>query len=255
MNEYALITGASSGIGLAFAHTFAQKGHNLILVARSEDKLKAIAADLSSKYSIKVEVVVKDLSLAVSSDQLYTDVKKAGWYVKYLVNNAGLGVGGKFLEADLQDNVNLVNLNIINLIKLTNLFGKEMLEGQGGKILNVASIAAFFPGPFLSTYYASKSFVLSFTEALAAEYSQSNVSFTALCPGLTESKFGERAGVEKSSFWTQKKMKADEVTEIGYKALMKGQTIVIPGITNRIFVSIAKRMPRALLAKLIKSLF
>lgn len=255
MNEYALITGASSGIGLAFAHTFAQKGNNVILVARSGEKLKALAQELTNRYSINAEVIVKDLVKPESASEILSEVKSKGWYVKYLVNNAGLGVGGKFLEANLEDNVNLVNLNILNLIKLTNLFGKEMLAGKGGKILNVASIAAFFPGPYLSTYYASKAFVLSFTEALAAEYYNTNVTFTALCPGLTESNFGESAGVEKSSFWTQKKMSAEEVSEIGYNALMQGRTIIIPGLANKIFVSLAKRIPRAWLAAFIKRLF
>jgi len=255
MNEYALITGASSGIGLALAYEFASKGHNLVLVARTEDTLKEVAKALESQYAIKTVIIPKDLSKPESAIQLFKDLEKQNIYIKYLVNNAGIGVGGKYLESSMEDNVNLVNLNIINLIELTHLFAKKMLATNGGKVLNVASIAAFFPGPYLSTYYASKAFVLSFTEGLAAEYSNSNVTFTALCPGLTESNFGKRAGVEKSSFWTQKKMSAEEVAKIGYSAMQAGKTIIIPGLSNRIFVSIAKRIPRALLAQFIKKLF
>ncbi len=249
----ALITGASAGIGLELAHVFARHGHNLILVARSADKLRDLADDLKGRYGISARILVKDLSGPGSPAQVLEEIQNQKISVDILVNNAGFGTYGLFAETNLEKELELIRLNISALTHLAKLFLPGMLARKSGKIMNVASTAAFQPGPLMAVYYASKSYVLSFSEALATELSGTGVSVTALCPGPTESEFQKTAGIhENLLLFKLTMMKARKVAEIGYAGLMKGKRIVIPGFLNRLLPFGVRIAPRGLVTTIVR---
>ena len=249
----ALITGPSAGIGLELAWIFAEHGYDLVLVARSADKLRRLAEDLKSRHGISAHVIVKDLSNPTAPLQIFQEIQNQKIPVEILVNNAGFGTYGPFAETSLEKELELIRLNISALTQLTKLFLPAMLERKSGKIMNVASTAAFQPGPLMAVYYASKSYVLSFSEALAAELSGTGVSVTVLCPGPTESDFQKTAGIDgKILLFRLTMMKARKVAKIGYDGLMKKKRIVIPGFTNRLLPFGVRIAPRCLVTSLVQ---
>ncbi len=243
----ALITGASSGIGLEFARVFAAEKNNLVLVARSEDKLNELAAELTSKYGIAVKVIAADLSKVDEVQKVYDTCKTENIEIEYLVNNAGFGTYGFFVETDWNKTEQMIDLNIKSVTKLCRLFIPEMVKRKSGKILNVASTAAFQPGPTMAVYFASKSYVLFLSEALYNELQGTGVTVTCLCPGATESGFQKAAAMENSSLVKNKKLPdAAEVAEFGYKAMMAGKMTVIHGFLNKLLTASVRFSPRKL---------
>ncbi len=253
--EYALITGASSGIGLEFAKVFASKKINLVLVARSVDKLNSLANELESNYQIKVEVINIDLSVSENIYILYEKISEAKIKIKYLINNAGFGLKGEFLDLNLGLQQDMLRLNIESLTTLCWLFGRSMKKKKSGYILNVASVAAFFPGPYMSVYYATKSYVMSFSLALAEELNKYGVVVNVLCPGPTESKFSDTANMGNSFLFKLTKLATSkDVAEFGYKQLIKEKRISIYGLNNKVIVFISKMFPKIIFSKLISFL-
>ena len=254
----ALITGASGGIGAAFATELAQRQHNLILVARSEAKLQQLAAQLQQEFNILVEIIVQDLTAPGATTAVFDAVVQKGWTVDLLVNNAGFGDYGAFADRPLAKQVEMIQLNIVALVELSHLFLSEMRQRRSGSIINVASIAAFQPMPYLSIYAATKAFVLSFSEALWAENKDLGIRVLAVCAGPTESDFFKAAEFPPSlaSSSGQKLVSADEVVRDALKALDKKQSnVVTGGFLNQIIVNMPRFMPRQLLVNSVAKLF
>jgi uncharacterized protein len=257
MNKTALITGASTGIGFEFAKLFAADGYNLVLIARDEQKLREIAGSLPSKFNISVKIYPKDLSVTGDIEKLVRQIREDVGTIEVLVNNAGFGLSGAFVDTDLARELEMIQLNVVSLVIFTKLWAKEMVQRKGGKILNVASTAAFQPGPLMAIYYATKAFVLSFSEALAEELKERGVTVTALCPGPTATQFSKRAELEKSRLFKGgivPVLDAATVAKIGYDGLSKGHPVVIPGLINKIGVLSVRLTPRKLVAKIAKQL-
>ena len=246
----ALITGASNGIGLELARVHASKGDDLVLTARNKSKLDELKAELESKHQIKVYTIKKDLALPESARELYEETTRLGIRIDYLINNAGFGDFGMFAERDWDKQHQMIELNITALTQLTKLYLKDMISRGSGKIMNVASTAAFQPGPLMAVYYATKAYVLHFSEAVANEVRNKGVTITALCPGPTESGFQSAASMEESRLFKGKKIPSSRsVAEYGYKAMMKGQAVAIHGIMNNILAFFVRFMPRAIVVK------
>ena len=251
--KYVLITGASSGIGLELAHQFAKNGYDLILVARRKKLLQTLANELHTKYGSESELIEKDLEEPNAAKEIVAILQRKNISIEILVNNAGFGTFGDYNSSDEETNSRMVQLNITSLMSLTRLLIPSMLKRKVGKILNVASMAAFQPGPFMAVYYASKSFVLSFSEALSSELEGTGVTVTALCPGPVPTGFQERARVGKALMMKSIMTKSAQfVAEEGYKGTMKGKQIVIPGAINNILVVMGKFMPRKFLIMVVK---
>ena len=250
----ALITGASAGIGYELAELFAQHGHSLVLIARSEDKLQSMALEFANKYKVSTRVIAADLSKHDAPAKVMEQLKLEGITIDVLVNNAGFGYYGAFRESDLQRELDMMQLNMVSLTHLCKLFLEQLPKGQHGKIMNVSSTAAFPPaGPYMAVYYASKAFVQSFTEALASELEDDNVTVTALCPGPTETKFKEAANLHGSGLFTKQFVAdAQSVASAGYKGMMAGKVVVIPGIHNKLTVLSTRLMPRTILRNVVK---
>lgn len=242
MAKTALITGASSGIGEEFAKIFAREKYHLVLVARSEDKLIKLANDLQSKYGVVVQVIAKDLAKPTAPQELFVELKNT--QIDTLVNNAGYATYGEFVDIDLQTELNEMQLNMVTLTHLTKLFLPAMIQKGFGQILNVASTAAFQPGPLMAVYYATKAYVLSFSEAIAKELEGTGVTVSALCPGPTKSGFQERADMQDARLVQSGLMSAQKVAERGYKGLIKGERVVIPGFQNKLGALAVRFSPR-----------
>lgn len=254
-NKIALITGASSGFGLEFAHLFARDGYNLIITARPDTKLESTAKKIREEYHIQVYPYNIDLSGHMAAQKLYQWVKQQKLRVNCLINNAGIGNFGRFAENSLEREHELLELNIVSLAELCHQFIPDMIAAGGGKILNVASIAAFQPGAYYATYFASKAFVLLFSEALALEYAKDNITVTALCPGVSRTNFFKRARMAETSSMLQLHLKtADFVAKAGYQGLMKGSRIVIPGFRNKLISKSYRILPRSMLAHITKKM-
>jgi short-subunit dehydrogenase len=247
----ALITGASGGIGYELAKLFARDSYNLVLVARSADKLAQLASELEKAYQIRATVVAIDLSQQNGPDQVFAVTQNAGIEVDVLVNNAGFGQFGFYVETDLQEELGQIQLNIVSLTHLTKLYVRPMVERRHGRILNVASTAAFQPGPLMAVYYATKAYVLSFSEALSNELRGTGVTVTCLCPGPTATEFVKRASMDmmKTPY-----MDAKTVAEIGYRAMLKGRPTVIAGKMNWLVAQSTRLAPRAWTAAIARKL-
>jgi len=245
MKNWTLITGATSGIGWTLAEKFAEGGHKLILTGRSLPKLDKAAADLKSRFRVDVRVMIADLALVGAGSNLAKDLELAGFEIECLVNNAGFGLLGPFPETDLKTEQDMLQVNLVSLVELTHALIKPMVMRGSGRILNVASTAAFQPGPYMAVYYASKAFVLSFSLALHEEQRNTKVTITVLCPGPTRTNFQLRAGIPNSSWLERSSMDASSVAKIGYQATMRGDSIAIPGLANRIFAYGVKVLPSA----------
>lgn len=230
MNPVALITGASSGIGRQFASIHAERGGDLIIVARSGDKLSAVKDELESKHSVQVTVIPKDLSLLDSAQQIYDEVQTSGIEVDYLINNAGFGGHGKFHEREWSDDLAMIQLNVVTLTALCRLFIPDFVTRDSGLILNVSSTASLLPGPLQAVYFATKTYVTSLSNALAEELRDTNVNVTALLPGATETEFARTAGMDKTALF-QNTASARSVAHDGYEAMLAGKLDVISGVT------------------------
>jgi short-subunit dehydrogenase len=246
----AVITGASGGIGLELARIFAREHYDLILVARSESRLHEIAGELRSAHRIGVDVIARDLSLPETVDEIH---RRTG-PVEVLVNNAGYGLYGPFAQFPVSDDLNMMHLNMDALVALTGTYLPGMIEARHGRIMNVASTAAFQAGPLMALYYASKAFVLHFSEAIANELKGTGVTVTALCPGPTTTGFQDRAALSEARLMRMGSMTAKDVAEIGYRGLMAGRTVVIPGLKNRIMVQGVRFSPRKLITAIARKL-
>ena len=247
MKHAVLITGASSGIGHASARLFARKGYDLILVGRNQDALKELEEELSF-INVEVLNVVKDLSKKHAVEELYEMLKE--YPIEILMNNAGFGDYGKFLESDYRKNRDMIRVNILALTEMTYRFGNLMVERGKGKILNVASIAGLCPGPYMNVYYATKAYVLSFSEAMAEELKGTGVTCTCLCPGPTQTNFWQRANVTASPI--MKFFKPDTADHVAYKGvegLMKKRVVVFNNVSGQLLNLAVRVMPRAVIRK------
>lgn len=247
-SETVLITGASAGIGLELARCFAADGSKLILVARRRDKLEALAENLRGEHDAKVRVMTHDLSQPQAPDQLFEQLRDET--VDVLVNNAGFGARGEFAQLDLQRQMDMVQVHVVALTRLARLFLPGMLERNRGGIINVASTAAFQPGPYMAVYYATKAFVLSFSEAIAEEVRRSKVKISCLCPGPTVTEFGEVADMSDTKLFSTYSMTAEAVARASYEGFRKGKVLVIPGKLNRVGTLSVRVMPMALSRKI-----
>jgi len=255
MKNTALITGASGGLGLEFAKIHAKKGGDLVLIARSGDKLNQLKTELESQYGIAVHVIELDLSKPNAAQEVFTETQNKGLIIDCLINNAGIGTFGFFNDLDWKKEAQLLNLNMITLTHLTKLYLPKMVEQKRGFILNVASTAAFQPGPFMATYFASKAYVLHFSEALGNEVKSSGIKVSALCPPATQTSFFKSADMMDSSLTKGKKLPtAIEVAAYGYKSMLKGKSVAVYGLGNRIMASLVGFSPRSLVVKITRKM-
>lgn len=252
MSRTVLITGASGGLGLELAKLFAKDGYRLVLVARSEDKLCAIKTYLESQYHTEVDVIVKDLSRVNAAMDIFRYTKERRIEVDILINNAGFGDFGSFAGTDLDKQSDMAQVNMIALMQLCHLYVRPMIRRGNGKILNMASVAAFEPGPLMAVYYASKAFVLSFSEALSVELKGTGVTVTALCPGPTKTGFEEHANLGSSGLFKHlKNAGAAEVARYGYKKMKQRRVVAVPGLMNKAVVAAVHFLPRTFVRHLV----
>jgi uncharacterized protein len=241
----ALVTGASGGIGYELAKLFARDHHNLVLVARSGEKLAQIATELQSQFGVTVKMVALDLATPPAPEFLFDQLQREGVAVDILINNAGFGAFGEFAQMREEEILGQIHLNITALTHLTRLFLPSMVERHRGKVMNVASTAGFVPGPLMAVYYATKAYVISFSEALANELRGSGVTVTCFCPGATQTGFAKRAGTENSRLFKQLgAMDVETVARDGYRAVMGGRTLAISGVQNWLVAESVRFSPR-----------
>jgi short-subunit dehydrogenase len=250
--QTALITGASSGIGLELAKLFAQGGYDVVLTARNHDKLYSLAHELQERYSVKCRVLVKDLANPCTPQEIFNELTRLQVSVDILVNNAGFGVHGFFAQTSLKRELEMIQVNLVSLTELTKLFLPAMVKNRYGRILNVSSTAGFQPGPYMAIYYATKAYVTSFSEALWAELEGTGVTVTALCPGPTETNFKTGADLGETKLFKNLAMSASDVARDGYRGLMKGKSVVISGGKNSFFVFLVRLFPRAWVVKIVR---
>jgi len=245
MKRTALVTGASSGIGEELARCLAADGWDLVLVARSGAKLESLAGELATKHGAASIVLAEDLNDRAAPARIAATLTARGVAIDALINNAGFGAAGPFVESDLDKQLEMIAVNVAALTRLTRLFLPAMVERRRGHIMNVASTAAFQPGPLMAVYYASKAYVLSFSEAIADELRATGVTVTALCPGATASGFAAVAGSEKSRLFRAKApMSSAQVARFGYRAMLRGRRVAIPGVTNKLLAQAVRISPR-----------
>jgi short-subunit dehydrogenase len=252
MSKTVFITGASGGIGKELANRFAKDGYNMVLVARSEGKLAELAKEYREAYDVQVTVYAKDVSLPGVAEEIASDLKKKEITVDYLVNNAGFGLYGEFLETQLEQEMNMIDVNIKALTIMTKLFLPDMVKRRRGGVMNVASVGAFYPGPLMSVYFATKAYVLSFTEALENELSGTGVTVTALCPGPTATGFTGRAELGSSKLYKSGVMEVGEVADEAYRDFLRGKTLIIPGAVHRFITSLPRLLPRKAMTRSIR---
>ena len=257
MSSTVLITGASTGIGYELAKLYAKDKFHVILVARGKDKLEQVAAELTKDYGCDTTVIACDLSEPKAAQELYDQVIAKNLQVDELINNAGFGNSGSFHENELSAELGMIQVNITSLVELCHLFLAEMVARKSGKILNVASTAAFQPGPGMANYFASKSYVLHFTEGLAEEVKKHNVTVSALCPGPTITEFFNRANMNDSALKNSiliPTMTGKKVAQIAYKKLKRKKVIIIPGLVNSLTAFSPRISPRFIVRKVAKLL-
>jgi short-subunit dehydrogenase len=250
----ALITGASGGIGLDLARLFAADGYRLVLVARNEQKLGAVAAELRARHGIDALVLPIDLSDTAAPEEIARLLEDRNIPVDVLVNNAGFGSHGPFVQAELAEQLNMIQVNVAALTHLTHLFLPGMIERKWGRVLNVASTASFEPGPWMAVYFATKAYVLSFSEAIATELAGTGVAVTALCPGPTATGFYDRAGIVQTPIIHANTMDSAMVARMGYRAMNQGRAVVIPGLKNKLLTTAVRFTPRAMVRMIMNKL-
>lgn len=244
-----LVTGGTQGIGLELAKIFAKEGYNVVLVGRDKAKTEEVASRIAATFKVQVTPLVQDLAELEAAEKLHAAVLAAGISVDILINNAGFGIAGDFLTTQLDYEIGMMRLNMETVVRLTKLFLPDMVGKKGGRILNVASLAGFQPGPFMSVYSATKAFVLSFSEALADELQGKRITVTALCPGAT--KTGFQANARMDELRDVKGTAADPyiVAMAGYRGLMRGKAVVVPGFKNQCLILLERFLPRATVAR------
>ena len=253
MNETALITGASSGIGLELARVFARNGYDLLITARRKQRLLELKYELEGTYNNRVKCFVTDLSEPDAPRQLHKYAVACDLPVTVLVNNAGIGDYGFFHESDWDKTATMIDLNMRSITHLTRLFLPDLINHKRAYVMNVASTAAFQPGPLMSVYYASKHYVLAFSEAIANELANTGVTVTTLCPGPTESEFQERADMKKSKLLDRAPMATSkDVAEYGFKAMKRGKRVAIYGISNTLTPFFMRLLPRNLVTSAVR---
>ncbi|MFL6720242.1 MAG: SDR family NAD(P)-dependent oxidoreductase [Sphingomonas sp.] len=245
MKKVALVTGASSGLGVEFARQLARRGHTLVLAARRKDRLDELARELGNARAVAI-----DLSKNGAAAKLIADIEASGETVDLLVNNAGFGLIGRFAELDAKRQRQMIDLNVGTLTDLCRAVAPAMIERKSGSILNVASTAAFQPGPKMAVYFATKAFVLSLSEALHEELKPHGIKVSCLCPGPTRTEFGDVAGFGGNGLFDRLAMKADEVVESGLDALDRNRAVVIPGLVNKLVAASTRFAPRSVVRKI-----
>ncbi|MEM1337032.1 MAG: SDR family oxidoreductase [Bacteroidota bacterium] len=255
MKKTALITGASSGIGKEIARIHAEKGGDLVLVARSKDKLEALKTELETQYSIQVTIIGKDLSHPNAPKAVFDEVISEGIVIDYLVNNAGFGGHGKFHERPWEQDLNMIQLNVVALTALTRFFLPEFVKRDQGRILNVSSTASFMPGPLQAVYFATKAYVTFFGNAIAEELYDTKITVTTLMPGATETEFAKTSGMDKTSLF-EKTVSARSVAEDGYNGMIKGTLDVVSGLTGaqKIMMKMIPFTPKKVLLKQVRQM-
>ncbi|MFN2603881.1 MAG: SDR family NAD(P)-dependent oxidoreductase [Gemmatimonadaceae bacterium] len=251
--SFALITGASRGIGLELAKECAKHGHDVLLVARHQDALEAAAGQIEGKYGVQAIVITADLRDPAAPSELLAATIEQQIDVQMLINNAGFGLGGEFLETDIEREIEMIGVNVVALTQLTKLFAPAMVKRRSGRIMNVASTAAFQPGPLMSVYYATKAYVLSFSEAIAEEWRNTGVTVTALCPGATATDFADTARISNTRLF-QKLGVADagNIARYGYKAMMRGDRVAIPGWRDKLMIQSERFAPRRMITAIVR---
>jgi short-subunit dehydrogenase len=251
----ALITGASSGIGRELALEHAARGGNMVLVARRMAELQELKAHIEGTHTVQVVIIAKDLSRPHAAREIYEEVQSMNLHVDILMNNAGFGALGEFARADVQTSLNMIHVNITALVELTRLFVDDMIKRRTGRILNVASTAAFQPGPLMAIYYATKSFVVSFSEALRYELRNTGVTVTTLCPGPTISEFQSVAGMNNIAMMSMPGIPSSRtVAKYGYNAMLRGKGIAVQGTMNKISSFMTRVIPRSIMLRLVAGL-
>ena len=250
----ALITGASAGIGEALAGEFAANGHDVVLVARRESELRRVADRLEDRHGVTAHVVATDLASREACRELHAETTDRGIRVDVLVNNVGIGTQGAFVENDLERELDQLQLNVVTPTMLTHLYGREMVDRGRGGVLNVASTAAWFPGPFMAIYYASKAYLKNFSEGLAEELRSEGVDVTVLCPGPVDTEFQERADNEDTPLGSGEMQPVEMVAEAGYEGLQNGETVVVTGLKYRLLTRVSNVLPNRLTRKSAKDL-
>lgn len=246
MENLALITGASGGIGEQLARIHAKEGGDLIIVARSEDRLRELAAELIDKHEVNVRPIRRDLAVPGAAEGLAEEILAEGLVPDILVNNAGFGGQGRFHERDWARDRDMINLNVTALAALTHGFLPEMVERGSGRVLNVGSVAGFLPGPNFATYFASKAFVLSFSEAVASELAGTGVTVTVLCPGPVATGFVDAAGMTNKAMFNAVASTPGSVAAYGYRAMMRGDVVAVPGVGTQLSLLQLRLLPRGI---------
>lgn len=253
-NTTALVTGASAGLGREFAHLFAADGHDVVLVARRKGKLETLASELSGAYGITATPLPGDLADGETPQRIFDTISDQGLRIEFLVNNAGFGSNGPFVELELERELDMIQVNVSALVALTRLFLPAMVERGSGRVLNIGSTAGFQAGPYMATYYASKAFVNLFTEALAFELEGTGVTATVHCPGATDTEFADVAGNDESKLFAAGAASANEVARHAYDAMMKGKPMAVHGFKNKLGVQSLRVSPRSLVRRIAASL-
>lgn len=250
-----LITGASGGIGEALANKLAERKHNLLLVARKAEKLDKQCKQLTEKFGINAQFIAADLAKSETAEQVFAETQKRGLEIEMLINNAGIGSGGEFSQINLKSELELLQLNNSSLVALTYLFVQEMQKRKSGSIINVASLAAFMPIPYMATYSASKVFVRSFTEAITKECKPYNIHVMLLCPGLTKTNFNNAAGIENekgkalNTEYNDSTQTPEQVADEALKALDKGKHFIVSGTKNKWLANLVALIPNTIITK------
>ncbi|MBN1176012.1 SDR family oxidoreductase [Candidatus Woesearchaeota archaeon] len=253
MKPYALITGATSGIGLSLATIHASRKGNLIIIGQNSRKLSEVKKELETQFKIKVVAFSVDLTKPDSVKKIVTRVREQNLSVKYVINNAGFGLYGLFRDTDIERELKMIDLNVKVVTELSKAFLPDMIAEGRGHIMNVASVASFIPGPLMSVYYATKNYVLAFSEAINNELKGTGVSVTALCPGPTETNFTKTARGEKAKMLSRNLMSAEEVAVIGYEGMLKKKAIVIPGFKNKLLAFLPRLLPRSNVVSIVRN--
>lgn len=249
-DNWAIITGASSGIGKALAFRFAAAGLNLLLTGRNEGALKSVAAGCSGRHGVQVETIAADLSCGEGLQSLIAGIESKPRQYQVLVNNAGFGVHGEFASTDIDQNLRLINLQLGAAVRLTRTLLPGMIARKNGRILNVASVYSFSPVPFQSVYAACKSFLLSFSSALQNELEGTGVTVTVFCPGVTQTNFRTRAGIGQER--PDSGMPADDAADIAFTETMRSTHVAVPGLANRAFALVTRTLPPRWASKLVR---
>lgn len=252
--ETVLITGATAGIGYEMSKLFAINGYNLVIVARNQSQLQQLQQRWQDEFGVTIHAIEKDLSHQSSVEEIVDYLEKHNIEIDILINNAGFGLFGPFIETPIEQELKMIQVNIVALTQLTKHLIPNMIRKKKGKILNVASIAAFQSGPLMAVYYATKAYVLSFSEALTNELADHGVLVSVLCPGPTSTQFEKRANLKQSKLSRRNLMYPEEVAKIAFRQFMKGKTLIVPGATNWILVRSSRLLPRKMVTGIVRKI-